>query len=227
MEGRCRFGRARGTASGSRGNGRIETSVNYVRINNNMDIVASLGGPHRMFNNAGVACIHQPFPSPALRVNRDTCPLVRRAVYHADNRVRERTPEKIQLYIYIYTHARARARAHRRPIVDCRRFDSRHERSPIRRERPAESRRSIVTRRFSLSVAPRSSCRRLTSLLRCRADNPDGVSSRRCNRPSIIRRRGWISALIVAVTGNGRHRRDGGRTSARARQKDNGSYRRG
>jgi len=113
------------------------------------------------------------------------------------------------------------------PIVDCRRFDSRHERSPIRRERPAESRRSIVTRRFSLSVAPRSSCRRLTSLLRCRADNPDGVSSRRCNRPSIIRRRGWISALIVAVTGNGRHRRDGGRTSARARQKDNGSYRRG
>jgi len=94
----------------------------------------------------------------------------------------------------MHTHTRARAR------TDCR-FDSISNDLSLRA--------SILLCRSSIE-------RRLTSLLRCHADNPDGVSSRRCNRPSIIRRRGWISALIVA--GNGRHRRDGGRTSARARR---------
>jgi len=209
MEGRCRFGRARGTASGSRGDERIETPVNYVRINNNMDIVTLLGGPYRMFNNAGVACTHHPFPSPfvsiAIRVRSfggiD-------ADIDADNRVRERK----DTIMYTYT------RTTDCPLASIRLVARAKPNRPIRPH----------ARRFFLSVAPRSpSRRRLTSLLRCHADNPDGVSSRRCNRPSIIRRRGWISALIVAVTGNGRHRRDGERTSARARQKDNGSYRGG
>jgi len=158
MGGRCRFGRARGTASGSRGNGRIETSVNYVRINNNMDIVASLGGPHRMFNNAGVACIHQPFPSPALRVNRDTCPLVRRAVYHADNRVRERTPEKIQLYIYIYTHthARARARTDDRLSIAVDSIPDTREAQSDERDRPSRADPSLRVDSPSLSLPDRA-----------------------------------------------------------------------